>query len=367
MSESLPVRSFEVEGFRAIRHLRLPDLNRVNLFVGKNNAGKTSLLEALRLYTSRNTRALEAVTVEIVRAHADFRSLALFVGEAEPNRTDLQVALEAVEALFYGGFDDDYVRLIRLTGQPDSHATLTIDLPWSASTDVSRDEAVGTPLLIDPRGDALRLHSEQRRTAIPIEWVIRRIVLLSPEQSPSVLVPSSGIQPFDTRVMWDNLVVSGQEAAVEDALRIIIPDLERIILVGEQRSRSVLCKLKSHRKPVPIIAMGDGANRVFGLAVALGQARGGVLLIDEIENGLHHSVQADVWDVIFSLSIALDVQVFATTHSWDAVVGFQNAANRSAAGGALYRLEREEDGSVYVEMYTQEEVAIAAEQQVEVR
>jgi predicted ATPase len=113
--------------------------------------------------------------------------------------------------------------------------------------------------------------------------------------------------------------------------------------------------------------MGDGTYRVFGLALALVRASGGVLLIDEVENGLHHSVQEEVWRALFSLSVRLDVQVFATTHSWDAVVGFQAAANQSSTKGMLYRLEREPDGGIYAERYTEEEVAVAADHQIEVR
>jgi AAA15 family ATPase/GTPase len=167
--------------------------------------------------------------------------------------------------------------------------------------------------------------------------------------------------------MWDNVAVLGQESLVEDALRVIVPQLERIILVGESRSRNVLCKLKGVARPVPIKAMGDGANRIFALAVALAQTPGGALLIDEVENGLHYSVQAEVWEAIFSIASAVNVQVFATTHSWESVVAFQYAANRSSADGMLYRLDRERDGEVHAVRYTEEEVAIAAEQQIEVR
>jgi AAA domain, putative AbiEii toxin, Type IV TA system/Protein of unknown function (DUF2813) len=366
MSALLPVPSFEVEGFRAIRHLRLPDLNRVNLFVGKNNAGKTSLLEALRLYMHRDARTLSAVVVDIVGAHVDFRSLGLVFGETEPNSGDLQVAVSSVEALFHGGFDEERPRPIRLASATLAPADLVIRLPWSSDS-LGNGDATAKPTLIDPKAAVLHLQSEQLVNDIPLEWFLRRVALRRSDLDLAVVIPASGLDPFDTRVMWDNILVSGVESLAEDALRIIVPDLERIILVGEHRSRSVLCKLKGVTRPIPIVAMGDGTNRVFGLAVALTQARGGALLVDEVENGLHYSVQAEVWEAIFSMATVLDVQVFATTHSWEAVVAFQHAANRSAERGILYRLERGPDGRIYAERYTEEEVAIAAEQQVEVR
>ena len=76
-------------------------------------------------------------------------------------------------------------------------------------------------------------------------------------------------------------------------------------------------------------------NRLFGLALALVNARGGLLLINEFENGLHHSVQTDVWRMIFRLAERLAVQVFATTHSRDSVRSFQEAAAESPEEGVL--------------------------------
>lgn len=366
MPESLPIPSFEVEGFRAIHRLELRSLKRVNLFVGENNAGKTSLLEAMRLYMHRNARTLSAVVVEIVTAHTDFRSFGLFLGENEPLPGDLLGAIDAVEGLFYGSFNASQYSPIRLAAGQNDPTALLIRSSWSADSSPSENGA-GRPALVDINEAVLHLQSERSAYDIPLEWFIRRVPLRSTDQHLAVVIPSSGLDAFDTRVMWDDLLVSGEEAIVEDAVRVIVPDLERVVVVGEQRSRSVMCKLRGVRKPIPILSMGDGAARVFGLAVALTQARGGALLVDEIENGLHYSIQSQVWNAIFSLASTLDVQVFATTHSWDTVVAFQEAANRSVEEGILYRLDREDDGWIHPVRYSEEEVAIAADQQIEVR
>jgi predicted ATPase len=61
--------------------------------------------------------------------------------------------------------------------------------------------------------------------------------------------------------------------------------------------------------------MGDGLLRVLAFASALARSPGGVVLIDEIENGLHYSVMTPLWSAIERISRQLNVQVFATTHS----------------------------------------------------
>ena len=52
--------------------------------------------------------------------------------------------------------------------------------------------------------------------------------------------------------------------------------------------------------------------RMLGLALALANAKGGVLLVDEIDTGLHYSIMGDMWRMVGKLAATLDVQVFAT-------------------------------------------------------
>lgn len=90
------------------------------------------------------------------------------------------------------------------------------------------------------------------------------------------------------------------------------------IMVGKVRFKEAVelyVKIEGIDEPLPLKSMGDGITRLFHIIVALVNARNGILLIDEFENGLHWSVQPKVWDIVFQLSEKLNVQVFATTHS----------------------------------------------------
>jgi AAA domain, putative AbiEii toxin, Type IV TA system/AAA ATPase domain len=368
MSDGLPLPSLEIENFRAIRHLRLPELARVNLFVGKNNSGKTSLLQAIQLYLERNTDSLQALVLDLVRAHSDYRSGFISRAQEEVDAAAVESAVDAVEALFHGSFGTGELRPIRLTSPPAvAREGLVITLPWtSEEVHNGGDDASRRPALIDPYAPLLKLSSGETTAMWPLNWVTNRLALPGAHNVAS-FIPASGFSSMLTRAFWDRVVVAGEEHLVEQAVRIVVPTLERIVVVGERRRRTVLCKLKEVARPVPLESMGDGANRVFGLAVTLVQARGGAVLIDEVENGLHYSVQAEVWETIFSLAETLDVQVFATTHSWDCLVGFQNAANRSPERGVLYRLDRAPDGRIDAVHFSEEEVAVAAKQQIDIR
>ena len=93
--------------------------------------------------------------------------------------------------------------------------------------------------------------------------------------------------------------------------------------------------------PVPLRSLGDGALRLLGVAVTLANSRGGFLLIDEAENGIHHTIQRDYWRMILQTAQENNVQVLATTHSWDCVTGFAQAASElEDVEGVLVRLSR---------------------------
>ena len=128
-----------------------------------------------------------------------------------------------------------------------------------------------------------------------------------------------------------------------------------------------MVRLTGYDRPVPLKSLGDGAVRLFGIALATANSRGGLLLIDEAENGIHHTVQYEFWKLVLRMAHANDVQVLATTHSWDCVRGFAYAAAESEDGeGMLVRLDRDDRGLRAVE-YSKEGLLAAAEQGIEVR
>jgi hypothetical protein len=109
--------------------------------------------------------------------------------------------------------------------------------------------------------------------------------------------------------LWDKIALSEFESEVTRALQIIDPEIEAVAMIGDDYTgrRTAVVRQASMPRPVPLRSFGDGANRLFGIALALVTAKDGLLLIEEAENGLHHSVQYDVWKMIFALAQKLNV------------------------------------------------------------
>lgn len=132
--------------------------------------------------------------------------------------------------------------------------------------------------------------------------------------------------------------------------------------------RIFVVRVSDLEKPVPLASMGEGAQRILSLALALLSAQNGLLLIDEIENEVHYSAQSQLWRFVFGVARKSNVQVFATTHSWDCVEAFGKVAIdcRNSMKSTLIRLENREGVISGVE-FSEEELDIVTTDRIEVR
>jgi len=127
----------------------------------------------------------------------------------------------------------------------------------------------------------------------------------------------------------------------------------------------LLVLTRDAQRPMPIGSLGDGMWRMFCIAVGLVRSRGGVLLVDEIETGLHYSAMEAMWRLVLQTAERLNVQVFATTHSSDCVNSLAGVCRGPSPGHVtLQRVELGEDEGV---AYSQDEIWAAAQHGVEMR
>jgi len=113
---------------------------------------------------------------------------------------------------------------------------------------------------------------------------------------------------------FSSLVRTKQEGDVLSAVRIIEPAVERIEVLSDAGGPSVYVDV-GLESLVPLAVTGEGFVRVFSIAVELTASRRGVLLVDEIDNGLHYSVMRELWALLRRFCQAHEVQVFATSHN----------------------------------------------------
>ncbi len=353
------------------------DLGRVNLLIGTNNSGKTSILEALHLLTSqadpislwrllwrRGERAIE-------RSHPSARGFPevevshLFTGHGLHVGSSFQLSAE----------NQNPQRFVRVTIDELSEKERgSIRLPDGSTSKVGL-RLKGTPR---PVIDLIPLSSSGALSSDSIDTP-RRPRKQRPSGDASQFLTTEAMDGDDLVRMWDSIALTPDEDLVLRTLSCLDRGIERIApqasstpnYWGSPPSRSgFIIKHKQFENPVPIGSMGDGIWRLLSLSIAITQSRGGVLLVDEIDTGLHHTAMSDMWRLIISAAQQFDVQVFATTHSSDCVnsLALNSEAYLTALGMpqtvTFQRLERDHNRAT---PYSPEDVQIAARHSVEIR
>lgn len=342
---SLFLDSLQIENYRCFRSLRIERLGRVNLFVGKNNAGKSSILEAVRLCASRGD---EHVLWTILDSHDETRR----AGRAQED------LLYAVKQLFHGResewWDGAEIRIGPLN-EPAASISISIVIAPDGSEQV----------LATAAGNTRRLFSVDGQSR---SWKFSSPLRLSETMLRQTHIPPEGLSSETAAMLWDLITLTDLEESVIDALRIISPEIERISFVGEHgQYRIPMAKLTNQEKPIPLRSLGDGVGRMLGIALSLVSARGGVLLLDEVENGIHFAAQEQLWQLIFRLAHQLNTQVFATSHSWDCIEAFQGAASLDRhEDAALVRLDVRRD-VVVPTTFSERDLSIVTRDRIEVR
>lgn len=375
------ISSLTIERFRSLRQLKIEGLGRVNLVTGKNNTGKSSILEALRILASDASptvlssilryREEDVAESEDVGRPADTESLAqlgsLFTGfpQLSESREPIVLAANAGQrsmqlTISVGWFSEQR--------EPDGSRRLVAQQPQLPLETLSPETEL-MPALVMESGAAKRILSLDYLKRFSRGRMYRGDLPEEPRVPCVFVSPYGGERTANLGPLWDKIALSDREKDVVEALKIIAPEIKAVSMVGGEgprQMRTAIVRSSGFARPVPLRSFGDGLNRLFGIVLSLVNARDGFLLIDEFENGMHHTVQLDVWRGIFRLSKLLNVQVFATSHSWDAVETFQKAAAEDPEDGLLIRLSKKGD-AIIPTLFREKELAVATRDHIEVR
>ena len=350
--------SFTIENFRLFDRLTVEPLARVNLIVGQNNAGKTALLEALWLHTAPN------------QPGAGVR-LAAFRGITRPDprrlmhdlfhgfNPDCQIALSA-----QGDWDGD-ARMLQINSRPRSIAIATVPVsgatnaPMRGSQDTDVSSVSNTEIVFD-------YVDENGQNHISVGWWYRsesQIGMSSDAQMkvanegigsqqssvsqviPSVLIGARHRMDLDEEVeRFGNVELEGYSDTIVHCLKSIDGRIERLRTIATDAPPMIYADV-GLKRPIPMGLLGDGIGRFLSMALAFYHVRGGMMFVDEIENGIHHSVLVDVWKNLNRLSKKFNVQVFATTHSYECMEAARDAFKEMEDDDLrIHRISRRPDG-----------------------
>jgi AAA15 family ATPase/GTPase len=370
------LKSLIIENFRCFPHFELSNLGRVNLLVGKNNSGKSSLLEALQFLSSQDN-------VD------EFGNIMKRRGEY---LTDTNIKEFDCRHLFYGhNFDIDSVfsikgedirgKLTKLSVSFDFLSTVQINLFEGEDKVLSEDLSLIVEWLTDnPSKWVIPITLNGGLNLDKLSMLYGRQKIVKEQRNyevKSLFIPPISLSTDQTIELFDQVVLTSNEDLVLRSIQSIEPEIQRIASVSSRLSRlsrlnmlsrsGFKIKLKNCEKPVPIGSMGDGIWRILGLALSIVNVKNGILLVDEIDTGLHYTAMDDMWKMIWQTANDLNVQVFATTHSndcWKSLAELASNLDGDSDGIAIHRIEKERNHSI---SYSEEEMIAALEENYEVR
>ncbi len=367
------IRNLCIENFRGFGRLEMKNLGRINLIVGANNSGKTTVLEA----------------ISILMAHGNPSNLWAMLNrrrEFSWFEIDEPVKFYEVRELFHG-HEIELGTSFRLSADTDGGQVQMV-------AEVKNDDVPGIPNWDDrffpeefgpswalslswmnhePRSSEYRISQRGLVSAGAINIATRDI---SGNGLPLQIVSLSALTPDVAASFFSKVVLTPEEDLVIDALKIVEPSIERIasavtetVPVGTAllHPANIVVKLKGAKNRIPIGSMGEGVWRVLGLVLNIVNCRDGILLVDDIDTGLHHTVMQDMWRFLDSAAKRYNVQVLATTHSRDCYESLAVISGNSDSENSDITIQRIERGREEAVAYSERAIVAAAKHDFEVR
>ena len=331
-------KSIRIQNFRGIKDLKINDLGRVNLIVGANNVGKSSVLEALAL----------------LHMHRDGYELGTILrsrGYEPDSATDGAFStmfyarqLDPFEVIAFDEAGNQTAQVIGVQAYGPSIPTNKVLLWKFAQLSIQESIQLYYPGGIDVLGgrsqESLVLDLRTTRP-FPSDSI-------NGPWGPVSYLPSSAT--YSTNGLARLLTQVEFRGATREMVAVLETFDERIVDVfngldminANQTTVNITVQIaKDKRLGLPLGASGEGTKRLFEMLLLLPLASGGIALIDEVEQGVYHGNLSKMWKTMDDLSSANDVQIFATTHSWECVTAAVETFRSNPEDFRMFRLSRE--------------------------
>ena len=334
------VRYFDslfIENYKVFREFKIDNLNRINIFAGFNNTGKTTLLEAIYLLTKQNNIG---AFFELIK---------------------LKNKLTKLNTHYLNSYFQDE---IRISGRFNNLKT-EINIKKFEAKDIDKKDDYLASYESISTIDGEELHNTVHSfESSPIIRYVDRVEILcnSIFKSPYFYNQQEIINTHSKSVELKEF-----DFVVEFISRHIDNDIEDISLTERNGIKRFLVNSKTFpEKSVDITSYGEGLQRIFEIALSFAYCKNGVLLIDELETAIHYSLLVDFTKFIQELAVKFNVQVFVTTHSKECIGAFvENGIYNQDVN--FYTMVRDRDNQVQTIIYDDKTLLNELEQDLEVR
>ncbi|WP_287603037.1 AAA family ATPase [Thiothrix sp.] len=315
------IEDIKIENFKCFESLDIFGFKRVNVFGGKNNVGKTALLEAIELLVKSGEPAFLVVNLfallkrrqQYIRGGADLDS-------------------------FLGLFKESYRWFI----VKSNYSEISINLDAVFQKDLNLEMDINE----DVKSNGVKFRVNKSELIISADRILNRsLPLMLRDRSilnkvPSFYVKSSKLDDGEVATLYGGIVEADKEVFLNESLKLFDNSILSFKAIPTDREAKSKLKLIGREKLVSLSEMGDGISRYVTILCAIWASQNGFLFIDEIENGIHYSNYKKLWELIFMASEQANCQVFVTSHSKECITAFNDVQQ-----------ERVDDAGRYFELY----------------
>jgi energy-coupling factor transporter ATP-binding protein EcfA2 len=358
------IKSLHVENFRCFKEIDISDLQRVNVVVGKNATGKTALLEAIRLALGGTPNVLWGIN----------QSRGFLGGIQQPITRE---SFESLWSPYFFNSDSSKAIFTDCCDSENHHATTRIFYDVERSmTAIPQQPPQQQPPSVLPSSFIPPLAFERRNFSGASSTLYASVQPQGalnfdggPELGPvTEFFPSAwNINPQLSVQMFSQLSLQEREKPIVDAVRDEFePSLESLAILSPTGVAGIYAGLRYLKQKLPIGYLSAGINRFVAMLSAVLLRGKGVVLIDEIENGLSYRIFQALWKYLLKFAAENDTQIFASTHSLECVRALLPAMQEHENDFTLLRAERI-NGSSLVTPVQGKFLEAAIDQGVEVR
>ena len=351
-------KNIEIKNFRGIDHLKIDDFSRVNIFLGQNSSGKSSVLECLLLMMGMSNPDLPQ-TINSIRSrnYSSFADLGYMF-----HNFDLKVKPETSSVLF-----DNTKRHLSL------ELTYVFDEKSQPDLQNGQIPTSETKTFLNTLKMLFDVEAGQHKSTHECSLTVNQQGLISNKKLAEGYLEKNSVAFLSSDLAAGNPANDLVELAKRRLKDTVIEQLRHFdsrITTLEILNNVAYVGLEGINQLLAVNMQGDGLRRYLNIVAASANPMNNILLIDEIENGLHYSAYKKLWEAIFALATTTNKQVFVTTHSKETLSHLNEMLEEHPEyqqGMRLYTLAKTPIKGHQAYKYTFEGLSGACENDVELR
>ena len=334
------LNNLTIENFRGIQKLSIKDMRRLVLISGKNNVGKSSVLEAIFFM-------MDHLSPDSFSRMNNFRGLTVMTNgvsiweplffQMNPDNTIRITATRGEDTLKLSySKDDSYIPALNggipqnVVGSFQSFAKRNYTLRFDFNVAGTLDYSETGHFTISDSGMLRELHNENGDKQL-IELTYTSFVNNNFVRSDRAILDRMG-----------KAEINGEKGKIIGFMNHIDPTITDIVTLSVNGIPQLY--INTHNKLLPVQFSGDGINKLLYIVLSIMDARDGILLIDEIDTGFHHSMYKTLWEIVADVSKDYNCQVIATTHSYESIMGAVEGVKKHPEDFSFYRIGNDKEG-----------------------